>query len=112
MACAITNAIGFYAFIPTDYSGVAELGVISGTGMLISLLVTLTIGPALLRYIPKRPETKSGTKVSLSRVLEISFKWHKLTYVTIFVGLLAAVTLLPQLRFDYNLLNMQDPNGA
>lgn len=111
MACAITNAIGFYAFIPTDYSGVAELGVISGTGMLISLLVTLTIGPALLRYIPKRPETKSGTKVSLSRVLEISFKWHKLTYVTIFVGLLAAVALLPQLRFDYNLLNMQDPNG-
>ena len=111
MACAITNAIGFYAFIPTDYSGVAELGVISGTGMLISLLVTLTIGPALLRYIPKRPETKSGTKVSLSRVLEISFKWHKLTYLTIFVVLLAAVVLLPQLRFDYNLLNMQDPNG-
>ncbi|MEE9580339.1 MAG: MMPL family transporter, partial [Nitrosomonadaceae bacterium] len=108
-ACAITNAIGFYAFIPTDYSGVAELGVISGTGMLISLLVTLTIGPALLRYIPKQPETKSGTKISLSRILEISFKWHKLTYVTIFVGLLAAVALLPQLKFDYNLLNMQDP---
>ncbi len=110
-ACAITNAIGFYAFIPTDYSGVAELGVISGTGMLISLLVTLTIGPALLRYIPKQPETKSGTKFSLSRILEISFKWHKLTYVTIFVGLLAAVALLPQLKFDYNLLNMQDPKG-
>ena len=51
--CALTNAIAFYAFIPTDFSGVAELGVISGTGMLISLLVTLTIGPALLRYIPK-----------------------------------------------------------
>ncbi|MCZ6897088.1 MAG: MMPL family transporter [Betaproteobacteria bacterium] len=110
-ACAITNAIGFYAFITTDYSGVAELGVISGTGMLISLLVTLTIGPALLRYIPKQPELKSGINFSLNRILEISFKWHKLTYVTFLVGLLAAVALLPQIKFDYNLLNMQDPKG-
>ncbi|MEE9547991.1 MAG: MMPL family transporter [Nitrosomonadaceae bacterium] len=110
-ACAITNAIGFYAFIATDYSGVAELGVISGTGMLISLLVTLTIGPALLRYIPKQPELKSGINFSLNRILEILFKWHKLTYVTILVGLLAAVALLPQIKFDYNLLNMQDPKG-
>ena len=58
-ACTITNAIGFYAFIPTDYRGVAELGIISGTGMIISLLVTLTVGPALLRYLPRRPQPNS-----------------------------------------------------
>ena len=109
--CAITNAIGFYAFIPTDYSGVAELGVISGTGMLISLLVTLTIGPALLRYIPKQSKLESGINISLSRILETAFKWQKFTYAAIFIGLLSAVTLLPQLKFDYNLLNMQDPKG-
>ncbi len=109
--CAITNAIGFYAFIPTDYSGVAELGIISGTGMLISLLVTLTIGPALLRYVPKQPELKSGINISLSKILETTFKWQKLTYVAIFIGLFSAVILLPQLKFDYNLLNMQDPKG-
>ena len=56
-ACTITNAIGFYAFMPTDYKGVAELGIISGTGMIISLLVTLTVGPALLRYLPRRLPT-------------------------------------------------------
>jgi len=109
--CAITNAIGFYAFIPTDYSGVAELGVISGTGMLISLLVTLTIGPALLRYIPRQSKLESSINISLSRILETSFKWQKLTYTAIFIGLVSAVALLPQLKFDYNLLNMQDPNG-
>ena len=109
--CALTNAIAFYAFIPTDFSGVAELGVISGTGMLISLLVTLTIGPALLRYIPKQSKLKSNIDTSLSRVLEISFKWQKLIYTTIFLGLLSAVILFPQLKFDYNLLNMQDRTG-
>lgn len=110
-ACAITNAIGFYAFIPTDYSGVAELGIISGTGMVISLLVTLTIGPALLRYFPKPSQAKLSTKGSVGKVLELSLKWHKLTYAVTLVALIAAIAVLPQVRFDYNLLNMQDPRG-
>lgn len=110
-ACTITNAIGFYAFIPTDYSGVAELGIISGTGMIISLLVTLTLGPALLRYLPKRLQTKSITKGSVGKVLELSLKWHKLTYAATLAAVVGAIALLPQVRFDYNLLNMQDQKG-
>lgn len=110
-ACTITNAIGFYAFMPTDYSGVAELGIISGTGMIISLLVTLTIGPALLRYLPKREPTKSVAKRSVGKVLEFSLKWHKLTYAATLVATVAALVILPQVRFDYNLLNMQDQRG-
>jgi predicted RND superfamily exporter protein len=46
--CACTTAIGFYVFIPTDYRAVAELGLISGTGMLISLFSSLTVLPAIL----------------------------------------------------------------
>ncbi len=107
-ACTITNAIGFYAFIPTDYSGVAELGIISGTGMIISLLVTLTIGPALLRYLPRRMPAQSVAKSSVGKVLEFSLKWHKLTYAATLAATVAALMLLPQVRFDYNLLNMQD----
>ncbi|SDG99402.1 MMPL family transporter [Nitrosomonas sp. Nm132] len=110
-ACTIANAIGFYAFIPTSYSGVAELGIISGTGMLISLLVTFILGPALLRYLSERSIPDSGVKGSLGKMLELSLKWRKLTYVSIFVLLLIAIALLPQVRFDYNLLNMQDPKG-
>lgn len=50
LVCAITTAIGFYAFIPTAYRGVAELGIISGTGMIISFLITMTLLPALQRF--------------------------------------------------------------
>ncbi len=111
-ACTITNAIGFYAFMPTDYSGVAELGIISGTGMIISLLVTLTIGPALLRYLPQKESKKSIKKSSVGKVLEFSLKWHKLTYAATFLATIAALALMPQVRFDYNLLNMQDQKGS
>ncbi|HHD63032.1 MAG TPA: hopanoid biosynthesis-associated RND transporter HpnN, partial [Desulfobulbaceae bacterium] len=34
LLCAISTAIGFYAFVPTAYVGASELGLISGTGML------------------------------------------------------------------------------
>ena len=54
---------------------------------------------------------KSNIDTSLSRVLEASFKWQKLIYAAIFIGLLSAVMLFPQLKFDYNLLNMQDRKG-
>ncbi len=52
--CALTTAIGLYAFIPTAYRGIAELGWISGTGMFISLVVTLTLLPALLDHAISR----------------------------------------------------------
>ena len=46
--CSVTTALGFYVFIPTDFSGVAELGLISGTGMFVSLFCSFTVLPALL----------------------------------------------------------------
>src|SRR5690606_2491847 len=49
--CAVTTAAGFYAFIPTDFDGVSELGLISGTGMFVSLAVTFTLLPALLGFV-------------------------------------------------------------
>jgi len=46
MVCAATTSLGFFAFIPTDFLGIAELGLISGAGMFISLAVSLSLLPA------------------------------------------------------------------
>ena len=48
LICTLTTAIGFFVFAPTDYLGVAELGLIAGYGMFIILFLTLTLFPALL----------------------------------------------------------------
>ena len=45
--CALTTALGFYAFVPTAYTGVSELGIISGNAMFVGLVVTLTLLPAI-----------------------------------------------------------------
>ncbi|MDO8437648.1 MAG: MMPL family transporter [Nitrosomonadaceae bacterium] len=110
--CAVTTAIGFYAFMPTAYRGVAELGLIAGTGMLISLVVTLTLAPALQRYLPTRPGAAStGAEGSLGKLLELPLRWRKVVYAGTFAALLAAVAVLPKIEFDYNLLNLQDQRG-
>jgi len=52
LVCTLAAAIGFYSFLPTPYTGVSELGLIAGTGMLINLFSTLTVLPALLTLLP------------------------------------------------------------
>ena len=48
--CAVTTAAGFYAFIPTTFSGVSELGLIAGTGVFFGLFVSVTVLPALVAW--------------------------------------------------------------
>src|SRR5262245_356662 len=48
LSSAVTTAIGFLVFLPTDYRGVAELGLLSGAGVLVSLVSSLTLLPALI----------------------------------------------------------------
>ena len=52
LLAAGTTSIGLYAFIPTDYKGVAELGLLAGTSLFICLLITLVSLPALLKILP------------------------------------------------------------
>ena len=50
--CAVSAAIAFYSFLPTDYLGLAELGLIAGTGMFIALFANMTVLPAILTVLP------------------------------------------------------------
>ena len=105
--CAVSTAIGFFAFIPTDYTGVAELGWISGFGMFISFVVTLTVIPALLSLLPIKPE--AGRPAGGWRLVEL----HpgKILGGAAFLALASAL-LLAGIRFDHNPLNLHDQDGA
>ncbi len=110
--CAITTAVGFFSFIPTAYRGVSELGIISGMGMFIALSITLTALPALLIMLPMR-SVKGGLKTmnlpdwvySVPVRRKLLIQWLSL------VLMIAAIALLTQVRFDFNPLNLRDPNS-
>lgn len=97
--CAISTACGFYAFVFTDYRGIAELGLIAGSGMLIGLAANLTVLPALLTLWP-------GKARPAPLQLPESGRRVRLAAAALMAGALVA---LPWLRFDANPLNLQSP---
>ncbi len=108
--CAASTAIGFYAFVPTDFVGVSELGIISGTGMFISLMVSISLLPALFSLSPiKKPAKIRLHSRLLSRLLAtLPIKYgNRVLLLSLTLGIVAA-WYVPQVRFDYNLLNMRD----
>src|SRR6266851_2242822 len=54
---AVAIGAGFFAFLPTSYIGVAELGTVAGLGMIVAFALTIVLLPALLallRFPPAR----------------------------------------------------------
>lgn len=107
---ATATACGFFAFSPTPFVGVAELGEIAGAGMFIAFFCTITFLPALLRFFNPHPET---TPVGLpgGAVADDFLHRHRRFVLGVFgvlaiAGALSAVTL----NFDANPLDTKDPN--
>ena len=48
---AAATAAGFFSFLPTNYTGVAELGMVAGIGMIVAFLLSITMLPALLMLL-------------------------------------------------------------
>jgi hypothetical protein len=112
--CAVTTATGFFAFVPTDFKGVAQLGLISGSGIFISLLITITLLPALLGIMPFTSFGKRDLKEVSPRARRLTaFPFTYARSIRV-IALLATITLaasLTKVEFDPNTLNIQDPDN-
>lgn len=111
ISSAGTTAIGFLVFAPTDYRGVAQLGIISGAGVLLSLVSSFTVLPALLSLTaPVGPGLSRTPPPWLVRIqhLPITFA-HPIRIAAAVLGV-ASLALLPRIHFDHNSLNLRDPS--
>ncbi|HXP95157.1 MAG TPA: MMPL family transporter [Telmatospirillum sp.] len=105
---AVATAVGFLSFLPTAYTGVSQLGLIAGGGMIIALLVDFTVLPALLALLPA-PAEKEAVGLPLA-ALDGWLTRHCLGVVCGAVLLaLTGALLLPFLPMDFNPLHLQDP---
>ncbi len=105
----LSTSIGFYAFVPTDFAGVSELGIIAGTGMFISLLVTLTLLPCLIWKFSALSSKKINIVNQPDGPLIEKFR-IQIRIATIILAL-GAVWLLPKIKFDYDPINLRDPKS-
>jgi hopanoid biosynthesis associated RND transporter like protein HpnN len=110
--CAFTTAMGFYVFVPTDFKAVGQLGLISGTGLLLSLFCSLTVLPALLSvWHEHRPGSSWKGALLIERVLVMLSTRHPRAVRLGAAALgLASLLALPLARFDHNVADMRDPS--
>jgi len=108
--CTLTTAAGFYSFIPTAYSGVSELGLISGTGIFISLVVSLTLLPALISLRPLRATGASASLEKLPRGGLMAVARQRRLPIMVFLTIvgMGGVALLGRVSFDGNPMNLRD----
>ena len=109
--CALATAIGFFAFIPTDYAGVSELGVISGGGIFIGLIISLTVLPALFCVFPVNNIKPMRSPLTPKFIITFPFRYAGgIKIVSLVLGF-GACFVLTDLAFDYNPINLRDPNS-
>ena len=106
----IATAVGFLSFLPTAYTGVSQLGLIAGGGMLIALVVDFTVLPALLALLKPPPEREP---VGLKLAAVDGWLHRNAKPVVWGAGLLSLLgaALLPVLPLDFDPLHLQDPKA-
>ena len=110
LVAALASMAGFLAFTPTSFEGVAQLGLIAGSGMLIAFACTVTVLPALLvAFRPRAGAAEAGLRWlgALDPVLQ-----RRRRPVVAAFALLAAAGLasLPFLAFDSDPLHTKNSN--
>jgi hopanoid biosynthesis associated RND transporter like protein HpnN len=103
--------LGFGAFLPTAYVGIAELGIIAGIGMVIALGASITLLPALVTLLdPRAPNGEVGFRAlaPVDRFLER--RRHAVLWAFA-LSMLASIALLPKVAFDFNPMHLRDPAG-
>ena len=107
---AASAAAGFMSFLPTDYIGMAELGLIAGLGMAIAYLTSMLLLPALLQTFDPPPEPHPLGYAAMAPVDRFLGRHRMAVVVATILVVAAGLPLLPHLRFDFNPLDLRSPN--
>jgi hopanoid biosynthesis associated RND transporter like protein HpnN len=108
---AAATALGFSAFLPTDYRGLSELGRIAGPGMLVAFIASITLLPALLRLLDPPGELHPMGFVSLAPIDEFLQRRRFAVLAGTLGVVVLASPLLFFLHFDFNTLHLMNPKS-
>ncbi|NVN90217.1 MAG: MMPL family transporter [Desulfuromonadales bacterium] len=114
---AATVALAFVTFAFTDFKGIAELGVIAAGGVVICVIATFTVLPAMLillerfrkpgkTYLPVPDSDREVQVAGRPLFRALLSRPRTVAGVTVLLSLLCVYPTL-MTRFDYNLMNLQ-----
>lgn len=112
---AFTTSLAFFAMTFTDFRGIQEMGIITGGGMMVSLIPMISLLPVWLLHGSRRTLVPAGLPVgNQEQKLPVRSRLERwwmtrpgMTIGVIGVITVVAIPLAQKVTFDYNLLNMQ-----
>ncbi|AQS88311.1 hypothetical protein AA101099_1730 [Neoasaia chiangmaiensis NBRC 101099] len=111
LVAALATAVGFLAFVPTSFVGVAQLGLIAGFGMLIAFIGTLTFLPALL-HVFRADLGARAPGFARAAPVDHFLREHRKPVLAVFTILgLTGAALVPTLHFDADPLHTKNPHS-
>lgn len=109
LLCALATAVGFFAFVPTDYRGVAELGVVAGCGILIGVTTSLSLLIALIEKWPVKNGPSRPVQIprAVKWLADLPMRKPWAVRIAALLFTLAGLVSLYWLRFDYNPMHLK-----
>jgi len=104
---APTTALAFFAFTPTRFDGIAQLGVVAGLGVLAASAFAVTLVPAVSALLPPPrvaaspglPRLPGGSRTRRGFALAVA------------AATAASLFLLPRVAFDADPMSLRDPHS-
>ena len=114
LVASIPTMIGFLSFLPTNYIGLSELGIISFIGLIIGLFTNLIFLPSLLIILLQKIEIYNNDKKTplYERIIFFLMNKKSIVYSFIFFVFSFNFIFLEKISFDYDAMNLKDQNLA
>ena len=114
-----TTAAAFFTLCFNDFVGLAELGVIAGSSMIFCITASLVVLPAVFILRDRRLSPDQLKANSSNQAWRFIQTWDRdmvrnpwlWIILSILVSIIAALSL-PRLRFDYNLLHLDNQKAS
>ena len=102
---APTTALAFFAFSPTDFVGMGQMGILGGLGVLVAFAVAMSLLSAIIPYLPHPKKPVAGLPIPRGE------KGVRIIGVGVLVLGVLALPLLPQARFDADPMALRNPDS-
>jgi hopanoid biosynthesis associated RND transporter like protein HpnN len=106
---AAATAAGFFSFLPTTYTGVAELGKVAGIGMIVAFLLSITMLPALLMLLNPPGEDEDVGFRSLGWLDDFMTRNRRNVIRVAAIAGVVSLGMMALVTFDSNPLNLRSP---
>jgi predicted RND superfamily exporter protein len=112
MLGAVTTVATFFSFFLTRFSGLRELGLLTGTGIVLMGISAFVLLPALVTIFDRGKGIPSHTRwLDLAPAIDWSRRHGRAVLALLAVGTLASVALLPRLEFVDDARNLRAPGN-